>query len=158
MIRIKKGLEFDYIIFIFFCSIIAWFLEILYSLVFRFKFVVPGSLYGPWCPIYGFTALFLVLFINKDIKKYRIFLNIFLYSSIIEYLGSIITDRLFNKTFWDYSEFLFNLNGRICLFMTLVFTFMSVIFLYFVEPKLEKIYFKNKNIIYNINKVLIIIF
>ncbi len=159
MIRIKKGLEADYIVFVFFiCSIVAWFLEMLYSLIFRFVFVIPGSLYGPWCPIYGVAALFLLLFINKDVKKSKVFLEMFFLTSIIEYLGSIITDRLFNITFWDYSDFMFNINGRICLLMTLVFTFMSVIFLYFSEPKLEKIYYKNRDAIYNSNKVLLIIF
>lgn len=159
MIRIKKDIKFDYLVYIFFTiSIFAWFLEILYSLVFRFKLVNPGSLTGPWCPVYGVTSLLLVLIIYKDNHKLLNFIKIYLIATLTEYFASFVCDKLFHRTIWDYSEFFLNINGRICLIMSLVFTLMSFIMIYYVEPLLQKKYNKNENIIHKINIILIILF
>lgn len=159
MLRIKKGIDYKYLLYVFFCfSIFCWFLEMLYSLVFRFKFVFPGALYGPWCPIYGVTSIILILFINKKDKKIINFIKIFLKASLIEYFASFVCDKLFHKTIWDYSDYFFNINGRICLLMSLVFTLLAFIMLYFLEPFVKKIYEKYKRKFDIISKILIIIF
>lgn len=156
---ISKRMNYEYYIFSFILiSCISWFLEILYSIVFRYKLVNPGALTGPWCPIYGITYCLIIFMIKKDNKKIINVFKIYLIATIIEYLASFISDILFHKTIWDYSEFFLNINGRICLLMSIVFTMLSYIALYFVEPKLNKIYTKNLNIINNVSKVVLFIF
>ena len=151
----KKG----YYAFIFFSvSIFAYFLEILYSLVFRFKLVNPGSLNGPWCPVYGITCVFLILILKKDNNKILNLIKMYFIASIIEYFASFICDKVFHRIVWDYSEFFLNINGRICLVMSLVFTLMSYLMIYYVEPSLNVIYNKNKKMFDRINTILFIIF
>ena len=60
--------DYNYYLFcFFFTSILCWILEMIYSLLFRNKFVLPGSFYGPYCPIYGSTfVLLLLVFKRKD--------------------------------------------------------------------------------------------
>lgn len=151
----KKG----YLAFIFFSvSIFAYFLEILYSLIFRYKLVNPGSLNGPWCPVYGITCILLILLIKKDSHKVINFIKIYLIATFTEYFASLICDKVFHRIVWDYSEFILNINGRICLVMSLVFTLMSFIMIYYIEPTLEKIYYKNKKMFDRINTILFFIF
>ena len=151
----KKG----YYAFIFFTiSIIAYFLEILYSLVFRFKLVNPGSLNGPWCPVYGVTCLLLILIVKKDSHKIINFFKIYLITAFTEYFASFICDKVFHRIVWDYSEFFLNINGRICLVMSVVFTLMSFIMVYYIEPSLNNIYSKNKKTFDRLNTVLFFIF
>ncbi len=130
----------QYIIFSFFCvSISAWFLEILYSLILRHRFVLPGTLLGPWCPVYGTAFLALLFFLHpKDHKIYN-FMKTFVIVMIVEYLASFLSDRIFHHIIWDYHHYFFNIHGRVCLEMTLLFAIMGYLMMYFVEPILRRI-------------------
>lgn len=132
---------FDYLIFSFFTvSICAWLAEILYSLIVRSKLVLPGTLSGPWCPIYGVTFLLLLLLVdNKDNRLYN-FIKIFIIASITEYVSSYISGEIFNNVIWDYSDRFLNINGRICLEMSLIFSILGYFMMYFLEPVLRRIY------------------
>lgn len=148
---IKRNLE--YIIFSFFCvSISAWFLEIVYSLITRNKFVLPGTLTGPWCPVYGTTFLVVLLLMNKKDNCIYNFIKIFLIATFIEYSASFISGEIFNNVIWDYSNRFININGRVCLEMSLIFGILGYIMMYTIEPWLRRkyIYLGNKIKIINI--------
>ena len=132
---------FDYLVFSFFSvSIGAWFIEILYSLIFRLKFVLPGTLTGPWCPIYGTTFLLLLFLVeNKDNRIYN-FIKIFLIATIVEYISSYISGEIFHNVIWDYSDRILNINGRVCLEMSFIFAIVGYIFMYYLEPFLRRKY------------------
>lgn len=135
--------NFAYMLFsFFFVSMNAWLLEIFYSFIFRSRFILPGVLYGPWCPIYGITFIVLMLIINKDDKKIHNIFKIFIVSIIAEYLASFISDKIFHNIIWDYSNYLFNINGRVCMHMSILFTLLGYIMLYYIEPLLRRIYNK----------------
>lgn len=132
---------FDYIIFsFFFISISAWFLEIIYSLVVRSKFVLPGCISGPWCPIYGVCFLVLLLLVNNKDNRIKNIIKIFLIVTIIEYISSYISGEIFNNVIWDYSGKFLDINGRVCLEMSLIFTIMGYIMLYYIEPWIRRLY------------------
>lgn len=154
---IKRNWE--YIVFSFyFVSICSWFIEILYSLIFRFKFVLPGTLSGPWCPVYGTTFIALLLFVNKKDSKVYNFVKIFVIATIIEYLASYISGEIFNNVIWDYTGKFLNINGRVCLGMSLIFAVMGYVMMYYIEPTLRRIYIMlgNKAKIFNV--ILVICF
>ena len=138
---IKKN--YNYLLFSFFLfSILFWFLEIGYSLIFRDKFVLPGSWYGPYCPIYGLTFVLLFsIFNHKD----GILLNIVKIAITVtsmEYIISYTSEKIFNKLIWNYSNKFLNLNGRICLEMSIIFTITGVIMMYIFVPLTKRIYNK----------------
>ncbi len=135
--------DYNYYLFcFFFTSILCWILEIIYSLIFRHKFVLPGSFYGPYCPIYGSTFVLLLLIFKRKDNVLTNGLKIFFSVTISEYLISYITEKKFHKIIWNYKKFPLNINGRVCLPMSLVFTIMGLITLYFLEPQLRKLYLK----------------
>ena len=150
--------DYNYLIFSFFLmSIISWLLEMGYSLVIRGKFVLPGAWYGPYCPIYGLTFLLLLaVFRRKD----NIFFNIIKIAitvTVMEYIISFISGEIFNNVIWDYSNKFMNLNGRVCLEMSLMFTIMGTIFMYVFEPLTRRLYLKLGSSVKYVNIVLSII-
>lgn len=149
----------NYYVFLFFvCSIVGWFLEILFSLITREKLVNPGSLSGPWCQIYGIAILIILLIVNKKDNFLITFLKISLIVSIDEYLSSLISEEVFNHKLWNYSSNFLNFQGRICLSMTILFIIGGLIIYYLVIPLLKKTYDKYSRYIKIINPILTCLF
>ena len=141
--------DYEYIIFSFFTmSIISWVLEIIYSLVLRGKFILPGAWYGPYCPIYGLTFVLLLLFFKRKDNFFVNAIKIIITVTVMEYVISFISDKLFNNIIWD---------GRICLEMSTIFTIMGLITMYCVEPICRNLYVKLGNYVKSINIILSII-
>lgn len=150
--------NYNYLLFSFFLvSILFWFVEMGYSLIFRNQFVLPGAWYGPYCPIYGLTFVLLLMVFNKNGNIILNIIKIALTVSIMEYVISFISEKVFNNIIWDYSDKFLNLNGRICLEMSLAFTIAGLIMMYLFVPITEKIYKKHSNIIKYTNIILSII-
>ena len=147
--------NYNYLLFsFFFMSILAWFLEMGYSLVVREKFVLPGAWYGPYCPIYGLTfILLLAVFRKKDNIIFNI-LKVAITVTTMEYVISFISGEIFNNVIWDYSNRFLNLNGRVCLEMSTMFTIMGIIILYIFEPITRRLYIRFRDYIKYINIVL----
>ena len=93
------------------------------------------GLFGPWCPIYGIGGLTITsLFDNLVDYPLLIFIFGIIICSIIEYFISFILEKIFNIKWWDYSNYKFNINGRICLLNAICFGFLSIITIYFLYP------------------------
>ncbi|MFA6327289.1 MAG: putative ABC transporter permease [Bacilli bacterium] len=116
-------------------SFIGWFLEVIAVLAVKKRLMNRGFLLGPYCPIYGFGGLILLLvldgFKNDPINLFVIFA---VYASILEYLVSYLMERFFKARWWDYSHIKFNLNGRICLSNALLFGFLGLLIVFFFNP------------------------
>lgn len=149
----------NYYIYIFFLFAIGgWLCEIIWSYIFRDKLVNPGCLTGPWCPIYGTAALAIIIMTSKKHKFSFNFLKIFCVSTIVEYISAFISEEFFNNRIWDYSNRFLNFQGRVCLSMTLVFTISGLIYIYLIEPFVNKIYIKYKNYIKYSNIIITTLF
>ncbi len=116
-------------------SFIGWIIEVIAVYVNKRKFVNRGFLFGPYCPVFGFGALILLLiFSNHKDNPITLFIMFALYATILEYFTSYILEKLFNARWWDYSHLKFNLNGRICLTNSILFGIIGLIFGYFLNP------------------------
>lgn len=150
---------YGYIIFSFFSiSIGAWFLEMLFSLIVRSKFVLPGTLSGPWCQIYGVTFILLLLFLKKKDNVLYNFVKIFLIATVVEYISSFISGEIFHNVIWDYSGYFLNINGRVCFGMSFLFALLGSFMMYFIEPWLRRLYIKLGGVIKVFNIVCTILF
>ena len=129
---------------------IGWIYEVILEFSYGHGFVNRGFLHGPYLPVYGFGAL-LILFTIRPFSKKRIYLGkllitpiisfilIFLLTSVVEYCAGVILDVFFNKTLWDYSDEILNINGLVCLFASLKFATGGTVFLYLLQPCFEKL-------------------
>ncbi|MBQ9553378.1 MAG: hypothetical protein IJU96_11560 [Clostridia bacterium] len=137
-----------YVLTFFLYSAVGWFFESCYCSVRPRKWVNRGFLYGPMCPIYGSGAVMLSLALGKFSKLpiYRhgwyltpvlTFLLGALLADVLEFLTSLVMEKLFHARWWDYSQKKFNIQGRICLTHTLYWGAATLIFLYFIDPKVS---------------------
>lgn len=118
-------------------SFIGWVLEVLYCSSLQRQFINRGFLYGPLCPIYGFGGL-LVIFLLKPFtwSVPLLFFMSILVTSLLEYISSWILEKIFATKWWDYSQYKFNIHGRICLLNSLLFGIAGTIAVYFVHPSI----------------------
>ena len=108
----------------------------------------------------GCTLLTAVLYNQKDKPDRHIFLAGTLLGGAYEYLCSVFTELVFGTVFWDYSEFAFNLGGRINLLYCFFWGIAAVVWLKLIYPKLsaliEKIPMKIGPVLCNIMIVFMI--
>lgn len=116
-------------------AFLGWLMEVCVTLVKSHKFVNRGFLIGPYCPIYGYGCLLIIILLS-DFTKYPVvlFFMAIIICSILEYMTSLVMEKLFNARWWDYSDKKFNINGRICLETMLPFGILGCLILYIVNP------------------------
>lgn len=133
----------DVLIYYFICSIIGWILEMIYGYAVYGHFVDRGFLYGPMCPIYGCGVILMVIiaeyFKEKDINAAMKFIIITVMFTMLEYISSFVLEALFNQTWWDYTNEILNLQGRVCIIFSLMFGIMGIIFMEFVYEPSKKL-------------------
>jgi len=117
-------------------SFAGWIIELIYRSYTRKKIINPGFLYGPFVPVYGIGALFIILlqrFIDPlHITGQFIFYTILL--TIIEYITGEIFEQLFNLKLWDYSDNRFNFKGKVSLIFSLGWGALAVVLTQFLHP------------------------
>jgi uncharacterized membrane protein len=59
-------------------------------------------------------------------------------STVLEYFGSWIMEKTFKLKLWDYKNEILNLNGRICLKFSIIWTFLAVIYILIMQPVIFK--------------------
>ncbi len=127
-----------YIFFIF--GFIGWIYESALVSLRKKTFVNRGFLNGPVIPIYGVGAL-IIFFIFWDYRKQPVlvFLGGMSLATLLEYFTSVLMERLFHARWWDYSTHRFNLKGRICLSVSLLWGFYSILMLQIFQPAIDAI-------------------
>lgn len=116
-------------------SFLGWLCESLYVSFAQQKVINSGFMNGPICPIYGFGAMLVILFLQPFTKSLLlIFILGVILTSSLEYFTSWLMEVLFHTRWWDYSQFRINLNGRICLFNSILFGLMSLFVVYYLNP------------------------
>ena len=115
-------------------------------------------LYGPFCSIYGLGAVLMILPLQKYKKNnYTLFFAGFFIGSIIEYMVSLVGELIFHIKWWDYSDQMFNINGRICLETLIPFGILGVAIMYGTNPILFKLYNQIPQLVINILTVILFI-
>lgn len=115
-------------------SFLGWLMETTLVSLESKRFINRGFFMGPYCPIYGTGGvLLLVLSPYKD-SPFLVFILSIVICSIIEYLTSYILEIIYKVRWWDYSNRMFNLNGRVCLFNSVCFGLLGMLMVSFLNP------------------------
>ena len=137
----RKKLPRIYLYFIYFLifAFIGWLLETAFSFYSLGHFTKRGFLYGPLCPIYGWGALILIMFFSTY-KRHN--LKLFIYAAFVfsafEYVVSFGMEALFSLKWWDYTQDVLNLNGRISIFYSFAWGIIAILFINFIYPFFKK--------------------
>lgn len=122
-------------------SFVGWLWEVALFGVLQQEFVNTGLLHGPWLPIYGVGGVAaLELFKNIRNNPKKTFVSIMLVAGVLEYTTHAATEKIFGVTWWDYSDYLLNINGRICIEGLAAFGILGCAAIYLISPRLNNIF------------------
>lgn len=117
-----------------FYSIVGWVYESIICSVEAKHFINRGFLNGPYCPIYGFGAVFDWILLGKIENPFLLFLLGAIIACTLEYFTSYTMEKIFHARWGDYSKLKFNINGRICLLGAITFGTFSVVLIRWIHP------------------------
>ena len=120
-------------------SFFGWIYESILCSITSGSLVNRGFLNGPVCPVYGFGALVVILAFwwEPDIRVWNLFFSSMVLTCTLEYLTSWAMEKLFHARWWDYSQYRFNINGRVCLLGAVAFGAFSVLLIKVVHPRVS---------------------
>lgn len=112
-----------------------------------------GVLYGPFTPVYGIGIIVFYLFFNKvdTRQKGKIFIMSMILGGITEYLCSFLQEKIFGTVSWNYSNWIFNINGRTTLIHCTYWGIAGILYISYIEPLIPKI---NELLNKNLTKIL----
>lgn len=120
-------------------SILGWCMETIYCSILERRFVPRGFLYGPMCPIYGVGVLMMICWFQPLMGNPVLFyLTATVCMSAWEYFVGWFLETTTHIKYWDYSMYRFNLKGRICLWVCLMWGVLSFLVLYFIHPRVAR--------------------
>lgn len=116
-------------------SFCGWLLEVTCKLIEYKRFINRGFLIGPYCPIYGWGAVAITFLLYKySYDPLILFMMTIIICAILEYLTSLVMEKLFKARWWDYSKRKFNIDGRVCLGTTIPFGLFGLFLTYISNP------------------------
>ena len=107
-----------------------------------------GSLYGPWIPIYGLGSCIIIFIMRLVFNRFKVkrstkIILVFLISMItltlLEFIGGHLIHLITGKVFWKYDKMKFNIGHYISLEIALLWGIISLVLIYLVKPKLDKL-------------------
>lgn len=146
MTNIISVLSFYFLLFLFY-SVGGWILEVIYCVIddtwINKKFTIEnrGFLNGPYCPIYGVAGVAMAVLLTPiaDNNILLFFVGIVV-CDFVEYMTSVIMEKIFHARWWDYSHEFLNLNGRICFKHSMMWGVLSLVFIKFIHPPVLELF------------------
>lgn len=116
-------------------SFLGWIMESIFRSIIEKRIINTGFLIGPICPIYGFGACIMFLFLgNLKDNIILLFLISCTLLTLWEYIVGVLLEKIFNTKYWDYSDHKFNFQGRICLTNSIYWGILGILFIKFIQP------------------------
>lgn len=119
-------------------SFLGWVMETCYCSIMERRLVARGFLYGPICPIYGGGVTLMILFFTPLKKNLVLFYVVaVVVMTSWEYFVAWVLEVTTHVKYWDYSQYRFNLKGRVCLWVALTWGILSYIVIFFIHPPIQ---------------------
>lgn len=135
------GLNFYKLFWMFFiCCFLGVVIETVFCLVTTGQLMQrTGLVWGPFNLIYGIGAVLLTICLRPLIGKSDrwIFIGGAVLGGAFEYLCSWLQEKILGTVSWDYSEYRFNLNGRINLLYCLFWGVLALVWIKEIYPRLN---------------------
>ena len=99
-------------------SFAGWVLETVVATLRHHKFSNRGLVNGPLCILYGVTTCVMSV-VLQELTGVWLFLFSTLYVAVSEFIAGHLIEKIYHEKWWDYSNFKWNLDGYICLSVSL---------------------------------------
>ena len=120
----------------------GWCMEVILKYIQYHRFINRGFLTGPLCPIYGCGAVLITVVIGNlasmESGLVMTFALSFVICGVVEYLTSLVLEKIFHARWWDYSQKPMNLHGRVWIGNLLLFGLAGVAIIHIMNPVLYK--------------------
>ncbi|MEE3392338.1 MAG: putative ABC transporter permease [Lachnospiraceae bacterium] len=118
----------------------GWIYETIYESIRAGSLINRGFLTGPLIPLYGLGADAIYLILRPFTRHPSVlFLAGMIFCTTIEYLTSVMLEKLFHTQWWTYDYFQFNYQNRIALVPSLFWGYMTLLDFDFLQPGAIKI-------------------
>ena len=124
-----------------FYSFLGWIWESVYCTAKEKKWADRGFLFGPVCPIYGSCVVALILLFgyvpvlsDPTFPIWIIFIICYVGSAIAEFTTSWYLEKRFHARWWDYSRLPLNIQGRICVPISICFGLVGILVVKYLVP------------------------
>ena len=118
-----------YLVLFFFSALVGFVGErALYPVIKKCRVEKGGVLRGPYHPIFGFGGLIIALLLNVLDNFFLYVVVAMMMVAVLEYATGYMLERVFDRKWWDYSKYKFNLHGRISLQYILLFGVFATLF------------------------------
>lgn len=132
----------QWMFFFYFYCFGGWCVESTYVSVKTSKLTNRGFLRGPFIPLYGSGAtMMLVISMPFQDNVFLVYLAGCVGATILEYVTGVVMELLFKVRYWDYSDYRFNFQGRICLVNTLAWGFLTILTTELIHVPVERLMF-----------------
>ena len=145
-----------------FYSFLGWVWESIYCTAKEKKWADRGFLFGPICPIYGSCVVVAsAVFSSIDVLRspefpiWGIFILCYIGSAVAEFATSWVLEKRFNARWWDYSELPLNIQGRICVPVSIAFGLAGVAVVKFLIPAIEGVHEVVSPVVYEVLAIIL---
>lgn len=116
-------------------SFLGWCVEVAYAALEEGRFSNRGFLHGPYCPIYGFGVLIVLMVLTPFQDTILVlFFGSMILATLLELLVGYVLKKMFHQRWWDYSDEPFNLGGYICLKFSILWGLACVFIVKILHP------------------------
>ena len=134
----------DIVLLFFVYGFAGWCIEVVLKYIQYHRFINRGFLTGPLCPIYGCGAVLITVVVGNLASVERGFVMTFALSFVIcgavEYLTSLVLEKIFHARWWDYSQKPMNLHGRVWIGNLLLFGLAGVAIIHLLDPAIFSVF------------------
>lgn len=120
-------------------SFFGWVLETAMAAVRRRRLVNRGLVNGPLCVIYGITGTALLV-VCRELHGIWLFLGSMIFSTLAEWIAGHVIERMYHERWWDYSGITGNLDGYICLPVSIFWGALGTITMRWGAPVLVRVF------------------
>lgn len=137
-------------------SFLGWAMEVVHGVYGKRKLINHGFLNGIVCPVYGFSMVFLSVFLDSLREGwFYLFLGCMIVSSVIELVTGVILEKVFRIRMWDYSNMKFQVGGYVCLKYAILWGILGMLLIKLANPFFLSIIHKIPQIV---GEILLIVF
>ena len=104
----------------------GWILETVMAAWKNKRFTNRGLVNGPFCVLYGIVLAALTLFYS-ELSPFWLFWGSMILATVAEWLAGHWIERFYHEKWWDYSHIKWNLDGYICLPMSLLWGLLGLV-------------------------------
>ena len=139
----EKRLGFYELFYIFIIGcLFGYVVEVAWS-YYRFQVFINHTalIIGPFNVVYGIAAMVysFLLYKYRNDNAMKLFLLSFVIGTILEYILSYSMEKMGGFVAWNYSKYMFNINGRVCLRYSMFWGLLGVIWIKYFYPFIRKI-------------------